>query len=569
MLRSERTISRVRRFSQFSLRGVFCERKGLVIAVTFVSLVSIFFIFHRGSFFFHHIFEQSDLDSEQKDRSGFSSLPPIILGEGKAIVKGHVYGYDHDAKGQIRIGLMNPIMNEPGSRLADIADNGDFYLEIPLISNSSVLFISDYYSEYIVLSPEDTCYIDIDAKKVTGIQEFDVIERSTIDSQYVRFRGAFSKVNSELNDIRFWFNTRKLKCEGEYENSAVLKRQILSRLEDLLKELHSTNISDATKELVTINLQQLAIRCLLWDYSLLGNHTKNGDLTTAVVDMGYFDFLKEMSINVPNSFYGRLYGDCIWLCMDIEKYTFPFEKIVELNSRPVKVLSYDDLLRQKDFLARVLGEHEGPAFDLLTVLNFTSLLRSDLPLNDWQIAELVKLEEPVYHDYIVRRNESLDSMLNSLREKPLSRLIDATEKEVDFFESILSQYKGNVILIDLWSMGCIPCIQAIDFIESKKEKYKDRNVKFIYLSDDHFDYTFWENKSIQIEGIHYRLNQNQIDFLQSKYGMGEAVPHFLLLDIEGNCIINQKGYLKPVMENILSIIDQEISKTKQGTLVVE
>jgi len=489
-----------------------------------------------------------------------ASLPVISLKERKTFIKGKVYGYNPVSNSSVRIAYHNPIMNEPEAFVVEISRNGDFFMDVPILSNSTCLFVSDYYKEYILLSPGDTCFINIDAKKVREIKEFNAIKRSNIDNQYVRFGGAFAEVNNELNYLHFWSNSINLfNDKNEYKNLAQYKTYILSTLEKSLKELLNTNISKPTKELITINLQQQAIRCLLNDRILLENHSDKGDYSsTPTVDIDYFSFLEIMNLNSLNSFYGRFFSNIIYECLQIEDMVMPLRELINKRSMPQKALVYEDIRRQKDYLTRILKENNGPAFDLLEVLNFTSKIRQDLTLDEWEIEDLMQLKEPVYYNYVTRKNELLSSRLENIRKKSASNIFDATAKKDNYFEEIIPLYKGNIIMVNYWSMDCLGALNAIKVIEPLKMKYKNRKVVFIYLTDDHFLYPTWENKAVQIDGIHYRLNKKQIDYILSKYKMMDVTPIFLVFDKKGECILNQKGYSEDAIKNIFYKMDKEL-----------
>ncbi|MGV8092393.1 MAG: hypothetical protein AB2L24_11070 [Mangrovibacterium sp.] len=487
-----------------------------------------------------------------------ASLPVISLKEGNAFIKGKVYGYNPVSNSRVRIAYHNPIMNKTEAFVVEISENGDFFVDVPILSNSTCLFVSDYYKEYILLSPSDTCYIHIDSDKIRKVNEFNAIKRDNIDNQYVRFDGSFAEVNNELNNLHFWSNSINLfSYKNEYTTLAQYKTYILSTLEKSLKELLNTNISKQTKELITINLQQQAIRCLLDDRILLENLLDKGNLSTPAADISYFSFLEEMNINSLYSFYGRFFSNIIDECRRIEDMVMPLRELINKRQMPQKALVNEDIVKQKGYLARILKKSSGPAFDLLEVLNFTLKIEQDLTLDEWEIENLRQLKEPVYYNYVIRKNELLSSHLENIRKKSASVIFDATtEKKDNFFEDILSLYEGNIIMVNYWSMGCLGALNAIKDIEPLKMKYKNRKVVFIYLTDDHFLYPIWENKATQIEGVHYRLNKKQLNFIISKYKMMDVTPSFLVFDKKGECIFNQKGYSKNAIKNIFDTIDK-------------
>ena len=523
-------------------------------------IISFFVFICINNIYSHPCFECFNLRNQQiiaKNKE--SSLPIISLKEGNAFIKGKLNGYNPALNSRVRIAYHNPIMNKPEAFIVDISENGDFFLDVPMLSNATCLFVSDYYKEYILLSPGDTCYIHIDAEELKDKNKFNAVKRYNIDNKYVRFEGAFAEVNNELNYLHFWSTSMKLfRYKSEYKNPIQNKTDVLFNLEKLLNEILNSNISKQTKELITINLQQLVMRSLVSNNTILGNHSDKEDLLIPAVDIGYFSFLEEMNINSPNSYYGRFFSNIVNECRKIEDMTMPARELLNKRRMPHKTLVYEDIRRQKDYLAQILKENNGPAFDLLEVLNFTSKIEQDLTLDEWEIEKLMQLKEPVFHNYVKRKNEFLSSHLKDRRENSVSANLNATAKKDNYFEDILSLYEGKVIMVNYWSMGCVGAINAIKNIEPLKIRFKNRKVVFIYLTDDNFSYPIWENKAVQIEGIHYRLNKKQIDYVLSKYEMTDTTPSFLVFDKKGECIFNQIGYSKNAIKNMFDTMDKEL-----------
>ncbi|MCG6186237.1 TlpA family protein disulfide reductase [Maribellus maritimus] len=489
-----------------------------------------------------------------------ASLPAISLKEGKAFVKGKVFGYVPAAGNSVRVLYSNPIMNESETFDVDISENGEFFMNVPLLSNATCLFMSDYYREYILLSPGDTCSVHIHADKIENINGFDAIKRSNIDDKYVRFDGAFATVNNELNDIRFWSKSIKFfRYKNDYQNPTQYKTDILSDLEKSLEELLTSNISEQTKELITINLQQSVILLLLNNNTIVGNHFDKGDLSTSAVDTGYFTFLEEMNLNSNYSFYGRFFSNVISNCRQIERFLTPLNELMDKSDMPPKPLAYEMIKRQKDYLARVLKEDNGPAFDLLEVMSFSSKIKSQLTLEEWEMERLKQLKVPLYYDYSIRKNELLSIRLQEIREKSTSVILDVSAKpKENYFEDIISLYEGKTIMVNYWSLGCWGALNALDVIEPLKTKYKNKDVAFIYLTDDSFLYQVWENKALQVDGIHYRLNKKQIDYILSKFEMRDVTPSFLVFDKKGQSVFKSEGYSENVIKNIFDTIDKEL-----------
>lgn len=511
----------------------------------------------------HNIYSYSQsslLDLERQSiamNNDSTYLPAISLSEEFAFIKGTIHGYNSFSEGRVRIVYHNPIMNEMETFDVDIAYDGHFLMQIPVISNATCLFLSDYYREYILLLPGDTCYIDIDADKISDITAFDSLRRGEIDNEYIHFSGAFADINSELNYLRFWsYSLNLFKEKNQYQDLSQYKTYILSILEKSLSELSKSTISDPTKELITINLQHQAILSLLDDHFLQKMYFSKEESSISSVDVDYFSFLEGSDINSMHSFYGRNFPYIIDRCRKLEDMTIPLSERIKKMGLSQEALTYDDVERQKDYLARILKINNGPAFDLLRVLNYTSKIKQQMTLDEWEISDLMQVKNQIYYDYVMRENEALLSHLQDIRRNSTSIILDVTtEKNDNYFEEIISSYKGNIVLVNYWSLDCIFARNAIRVIEALKKNYINKKVVFIYVTDDRSLYPKWENAALQYEGIHFRLNKNQMAYITSKYELS-GTPGFLLFDKKGKCIFNRVGSHEETIEALFFTIDK-------------
>lgn len=48
----------------------------------------------------------------------------------------------------------------------------------------------------------------------------------------------------------------------------------------------------------------------------------------------------------------------------------------------------------------------------------------------------------------------------------------------------LDKQKGNVVILNIWATWCKPCIAEFESLEKVKEKFQDRNIKIIAVSNE-------------------------------------------------------------------------------------
>ena len=104
----------------------------------------------------------------------------------------------------------------------------------------------------------------------------------------------------------------------------------------------------------------------------------------------------------------------------------------------------------------------------------------------------------------------------------------------------LSDLKGNVVMLDIFYKGCAPCCAALPFLQSLHEKYQDKG--FIMIGIDPIDDPVTDEMAdfLAKRGITYTILFADRDF--SDFYRIEGYPTLLLLDREGNILMNQRGY---------------------------
>lgn len=98
----------------------------------------------------------------------------------------------------------------------------------------------------------------------------------------------------------------------------------------------------------------------------------------------------------------------------------------------------------------------------------------------------------------------------------------------------LTSLRGKYVLIDIWATWCPPCRQQGPIFERMSEKYKDQPITFLSLSTD-FDLLAWQQEVKRKNNriVHWRIQREKL-FLR-EYGL-EGIPHFILLDPDGNFV---------------------------------
>lgn len=121
---------------------------------------------------------------------------------------------------------------------------------------------------------------------------------------------------------------------------------------------------------------------------------------------------------------------------------------------------------------------------------------------------------------------------------------------------MLSNYKGKVVLLNFWSLGCIPCRKEIPFEKDILDNTSDEDFKLINICL-HTDKITWKKalQKFNLEGVNLLAENNWNELLTESYMIG-PIPHYTLIDRNGmviKCKIRKPS--EGLLEDILVAIE--------------
>ncbi|MEO5947766.1 MAG: TlpA disulfide reductase family protein [Chitinophagaceae bacterium] len=123
------------------------------------------------------------------------------------------------------------------------------------------------------------------------------------------------------------------------------------------------------------------------------------------------------------------------------------------------------------------------------------------------------------------------------------------------FSTILNSFKGQVVYLDIWASWCAPCRSEMPAAAKLREKYKDEQIQFLYISIDN-NFNLWNKAIIQEELNVFSNSYLLLDFENSdfkkKFRVG-PIPRYLVIDKLGNVIISEAP--RPSEESLSQILD--------------
>ena len=148
----------------------------------------------------------------------------------------------------------------------------------------------------------------------------------------------------------------------------------------------------------------------------------------------------------------------------------------------------------------------------------------------------------------------LVALAAALKLQPGQPAPEFTLDDLDGQPVSLSQFKGQVVLLDFWASWCVPCIGDLPFLREAKKKMDGWPVVFLNVSIDE-DEDDWREAidKHKIEGVHMRAGSGS-EVAKSYQVMG--VPSYYLVDLQG-LIVEHEGF-RGNADELVAIIEESL-----------
>lgn len=168
--------------------------------------------------------------------------------------------------------------------------------------------------------------------------------------------------------------------------------------------------------------------------------------------------------------------------------------------------------------------------------------------------------EPAVIEDTISSNDSVPPVLEVEQQA-----IDFKLEDINGKTKTLEDYRGKLVLMDIWATWCGPCLANVPYIKELEEKYKNENFEVLSISIDSLkDKEKWKEmiKAKQMAGEHLFAGAESrfpLDY-QISY-----IPRFILISPEGKIlnndapqVINMEG--DGINEELIAIINQNLKK---------
>lgn len=149
---------------------------------------------------------------------------------------------------------------------------------------------------------------------------------------------------------------------------------------------------------------------------------------------------------------------------------------------------------------------------------------------DDMLSELRK-SYPSMADEVAAHNNTRKALIESLDQSMITPTPEVAPAKI--LDAIIAPHKGKVVMVDLWNTWCGPCRSAIAQNEPAKNKeLSSDDIVWIYIADESSPMPKYISMIKEIRGIHYRLNEEQINTLRNQFEV-DGIPYYILVDRNG------------------------------------
>lgn len=126
----------------------------------------------------------------------------------------------------------------------------------------------------------------------------------------------------------------------------------------------------------------------------------------------------------------------------------------------------------------------------------------------------------------------------------------------------LTDFKGKIVVVDVWATWCGPCRAQIPFLTKLEEEMKGKDVVFVSVSvDSRRDYDKWKKmvEDMNMGGVQLFADQGRQ--IKEAYKI-VGIPRFMVFDRQGNVV--SKDAPRPSQPELKRMIEAELNKRERG-----
>ena len=460
------------------------------------------------------------------DKNAPLTEPAFIYGP--ATIKGKVLGYTKGMPDKITIEDYNPfyggIMGKDPETTLD--EDGSFSYTINLLGMTKISL--NYANNYIQIwgMPNETSEVCINMPEITRRKSKIHADKASY-GEAIYYNGPWESLvmeNAKKSTI-VYDTSRELSIPNEEllnTSFEAFKANEIKIYETIIEKANQSDLSQATKDYIKVEAAARMMSSLIMAPNNYISIYQRKELMKNKSEEEILAGWKKIRQTIPTDF-----------------YHIPDELADLLNTTTsITTNPYPSLLR-------INGDTSTMKEGLLKSMNKTLAIVNDLhgfiPLTDKQREEMKSLPEAC-QQYLNDANEKLLATIEANKKKEGYNVNEAGEVANEkLFESIISKFRGKVLLVDFWATWCGPCRAANKEMKPMKETLKEKDIVYVYITGETSDKPTWEQMIPDLHGEHFYLTQEQWEYLGNSLDIS-GVPTYYIIDREGNTAFRSVGY---------------------------
>jgi len=117
-----------------------------------------------------------------------------------------------------------------------------------------------------------------------------------------------------------------------------------------------------------------------------------------------------------------------------------------------------------------------------------------------------------------------------------------TLRDLDKQTVTLSDYKGQVVLVDFWAYWCEPCKQELPHLQRMEKELGEQGFKLIAISTDDARTASQVKPYVKRSGYQFTVVRDSDSSVLIKYNPTKTLPFAVLIDREGNIHSKHSGF---------------------------
>ena len=394
-------------------------------------------------------------------------------------------------------------------------------LVLPIHSNLSI----NHYQIPIVLVPNGSLNITINMPEVAmaNTHLFDAKQKPL----FVWFEGDYAGLNTELQQAK---GLTDLFVDSFYEDICGMTPQLYK---EYLAKIYQKNtaaiegnnqISSFCKNYVQALLDMSYISTLYsYKFNLSYAPMLSGKKGVKRADMtidstSYYKEIKELPILHSDK---QVYYDSFW-----QFYLYG------LKDHMYSKALMDDFIKGKEL---------SKSFDKQTPLTAEQIAIAKDSIQNDAIRELLFAENQTLIGQLGKEEKQLSQIKEATVQNSTYKIMEVDSKlpAEKIMPTLMADFLGKVVLLDLWNTWCGPCKNAMKLIRPLKAE--TQNVEYLYLADESSPMATWLNMIPSISGTHVRVSQEQAEALRKLYNY-PGIPTYFVFNKKGEKVYQVTGF---------------------------